>query len=103
MSQVINHTRGPWIVQQSHRKVPVIVGGLSGNTGLIASTGMTTKPHAEKLANAYLISAAPDLLEACRAAERGCACSIMERNSGHRTDCYVPELQQAIAKSEGRP
>ena len=54
----------------------------------------------EACANARLIAAAPDLLEAAKGAQ--CSCSIAERESGHLTDCWMPALEAAIAKAEGK-
>jgi hypothetical protein len=49
-------------------------------------------------ANAILYAAAPDLLEAAKRAQ--CQCSILERDSGHLVDCWMPDLSEAIAKAE---
>lgn len=40
-----------------------------------------------------------DLLAAAQDAQ--CACSIKERDSGHLAGCWMPALQEAIAKAEG--
>lgn len=49
--------------------------------------------------DAYLIAAAPDLLEA--ASQADCACSVRERASGHLVECWMPALKDAIAKALG--
>jgi hypothetical protein len=52
--------------------------------------------------DARLIAAAPELYEACQLAVTMCRCSLPERNSGHRIGCYVPTIEAALAKAEGR-
>lgn len=39
-------------------------------------------------------------LEAIRAAAKNaqCDCTLAERDSGHKTDCWMPEFREAIAK-----
>jgi hypothetical protein len=39
------------------------------------------------------------LREALAAARQGCSCSLRERESGHRTDCFVPELDAALSNA----
>lgn len=41
------------------------------------------------------------LVKGIELAIENCSCSINERISGHRTDCYVPELEEVL-KSTGR-
>lgn len=56
---------------------------------------------AEVQANAQLIAAAPELYAALDEAVQGCGCSLRERESGHRVDCYVPLALDAMAKARG--
>lgn len=49
--------------------------------------------------NAMLLVAAPDLLAACETAQ--CECSVEERESGHLVGCWMPAMQDAIAKAKG--
>lgn len=83
------HTPGPWWVDV-HKNV-------------MAAGGMVAFPCIsagfDQAANARLIAAAPELLEAAEQAE--CACSVRERNSGHRIGCWMPSLRAAIAKATG--
>lgn len=59
--------------------------------------------HAPKIYRAAIrASAHDDLLEACKLAIQYCACSIADRDSGHRIGCFVPDVTAAIAKAEGR-
>jgi hypothetical protein len=51
-------------------------------------------------ANSRLLAAAPDLYRALKEAIQSCPCSLKERDSGHRVDCFVPGALAAIAKVE---
>lgn len=54
-----------------------------------------------KLVKCPLCEAAPDLLEACKQLVKHCGCTIRERESGHRIDCFVTaELTAIIARTE---
>jgi hypothetical protein len=57
----------------------------------------------ENRKRAALIIAAPDLLAALRDAVKGCACTIRERESGHRVECFAPAALDAITKAENLP
>lgn len=63
------HTEGPWAIIDPHAAEPRIGGWLRPNEfGLVATVANETDGAAERQANARLIAAAPDLLEACEAA-----------------------------------
>lgn len=57
--------------------------------------------YAEGEANATLYAAAPDLYAALLNAVESCPCTLRERESGHRIDCYAPAAQEALAKARG--
>ena len=94
------HTPGPWIA--------AIEPGIStvGNKCKVFSAKsaffaiIDGGEYSEGCANARLIAAAPELLEALQQVD--CKCSIAERDSGHLTDCYMPVVLSAMAKAEGR-
>ena len=75
-----NHTPGPWAISQSHgfrTGAPVNAYTINGACGTVATT---PNPNvADNAANARLIAAAPDLLDALRRvlrhipADAGCA------------------------------
>lgn len=50
-------------------------------------------------ANARAIAALPDLLNAARDAQ--CSCNPAQRESGHLVECWMPRLDEAIAKATG--
>jgi len=87
-----NHTKGPWSVDSELDPINVpYIFGISGITGEpYCVCEVRLGPRAES--DARLISAAPDLLEACKAlqmeaAARGCGLRIAD---------------EAIEKAEGR-
>lgn len=81
------HTPGPWVVGQSHNVFKVRKVGKNSYWDPI----ITVMSCPEKEANASLASAAPDLLEVCKAA--------LLRNDV--ADCELGEqFWQAIAKAE---
>jgi hypothetical protein len=93
----MEHTKGPWIVSSS-----TIV---CDESARIISQGVCFDglgvPIGEAMANALLISAAPDLLEACKRAE--VELGFMEGMTKQKASQDVfNSLQAAIAKAEGR-
>jgi hypothetical protein len=74
--------------------------GVADGTAPVADVIVGWHSKATDKANARLIAAAPDLLEAAKDAQ--CSCSIAERESGHLTGCWMPALEAAIAKAEGK-
>lgn len=85
------HTPGPWILENDCIRTYAE----SVNDELYLD--LPKNP-----ADARLIAAAPEMLEALKALATNCSCTIRERDSGHRADCAVPQANQAIAKAEGR-
>lgn len=67
---------------------------------VIEDDGGYEAPEMERKANGNLIAAAPELYEACRTASERCGCSVSERDSGHRSECYMPQIEAALAKAE---
>jgi hypothetical protein len=62
---------------------------------------VSTRDGATEVANGNMIAAAPELCEALKSALQCCPCSLRERDSGHRVDCYAPAALSALAKAEG--
>ena len=112
-TQYAQHTPGPWVADGpvvEHFDAPMkpdiafcaqgIIGNLPPNDSL------------EAAANARLIAAAPDLLDACKDAlialdvrrlghMEFCGSCEREISHGHRSGGPVPTLQEAVAKAEG--
>jgi hypothetical protein len=91
------HTPKPWIaVLNPNGLGPHLVNALEAPATVAEVSGMGTDGEA----NAHLIAAAPDLLEAAQQAQ--CGCSIAGRDSGHLVGCWMLALSEAIAKAEGK-
>ena len=99
-------TPGPWGIRRAGRGPDRDVGITAPNcVGVIAECfeefrAKGDRRPGEAEANARLMVAARDLFEAAKDAQ--CSCSIAERESGHLTDCWMPALEAAIAKAEGK-
>ena len=112
------HTPGPWLIEEddpnaSSREIQEANEARS----CIAGVSKWTRGGAERIAaaeaNARLIAAAPDLLEALRGVEWGCevdaaeggfiagcpSCGAERRTGEHHQDC---QLNAALTKAEGR-
>jgi hypothetical protein len=92
------HTPGPWTIRVdplTHEPEPIVV----AENGLLCSIAAPTL-KGDRLADANLISAAPDLLEACRY-----ALMTIETRLKHRKDLFTDDeinvLRKAIRKAEG--
>ncbi len=113
------HTPGPWTLihnprendlpDNAARRFHIYAKSPSGHTAGIADTaayewaGVSTIQHE---ANARLIVASPDLLEACKEADdfiaaQHCQVSTGECDSSDAAD-VLRKLEAAIAKAEGR-
>lgn len=97
----MSHTPGPWKVMDIVRAFPGIEAERSsivvfGDEG--EDSGVRGKTRDERMANARLISAAPDLLEACKQ-----ALDSITDASGLWTNPHLGKLlTAAIAKAEGQ-
>lgn len=47
-----------------------------------------------------LFSENRELQEALKHSMSNCACSVRERNSGHRLDCYTPQAEALLSRLE---
>lgn len=103
------HTPGPWRISDNNCEVrPEAIHAESH--GAILATTWAIVPEAERVANASLIAASPDLLQACKAfvasdnADRqdGYDCELCgNHRTGHADDCPYTEARAAIAPAEG--
>lgn len=107
-----NHTKGPWRVADNPRSAgyPIVAPQRkrSGGTNRICSVlpaGWSPEAYAEAKANAYLIAAAPELLEALRLFDAYMA--IPATRGGHASprwqarEAFLAAKDAAIAKAEG--
>jgi hypothetical protein len=100
----MTHTPGPWKVKSRDATSHRVIGG----GGTIATIITTSKhPPEVKLANARLIAAAPQLLEALQALEWldiqrytavFCPRCFQTKKEGHVSDC---QTKQALAAAKG--
>lgn len=103
------HTPGPWginntiMVSASPVILPSsVVAHRYGSTDTICKFSfMTRKPHDEERANARLIAAAPDLLDALRLLLDGLETYAPEFMHGLPKADYIRAARAAIAKAEG--
>lgn len=103
--QVVAHTPGPWKIVDDELLGPDDQGIASLHIYThedfpCAEDEQEEEVNAESAANARLIIAAPELLAACHDAD--CACTVRDRNSGHLVGCWMPAMQEAIAKATGK-
>lgn len=92
------HTPGPWRDGQAGNLRVYGPDGMGEHSGLIAEVFKSR-------ANARLIAAAPDLLEALRGARQTILELVNARYSEAEgsDDDWMAEIDAAIAKAEGRP
>ena len=105
MKTKVNHTPGPWGVPDigtGSGNVLVSKGKMADWKGMIASVdaGNYRSSQEEGLANAFLISAAPELLEAAKGALSFMG-TIPEIEGGSAPDSIRGKLRSAIEKAEG--
>ncbi len=102
----MRHTPTPWRVERhysGHRTVAQMrscdrVVCINATTDAEPVGYDATDANAEFIVRAC--NSHEELLEAAKQAQ--CGCSIAERESGHRVECWMPALLDAIAKAEGR-
>lgn len=94
------HTPGPWIARDGDSRGNAWTIGVPSpasfnvKSPVVASIfGSSGRPIEEKIANAYLIAAAPDLLEACK--------FVVNNTPVHMVKGYN-KLCAAITKAEGK-
>lgn len=102
----LSHTPAPWKIDgqfDAEAAIGIYAGDMDGDFTPICELEPSTEDWTpEEIANAHLIKAAPELLDALKAAVQGCPCSLAEPVSGHRIECFAIQALEAIAKAEGR-
>jgi hypothetical protein len=106
------HTPGPWTINSGDSlAIQARMPGFSITKDIAIVCNPVTTLKAEKLANARLISAAPDLLEACESittmlncvSEKGA--EAPRKKGDWECDCYMCEtarlLNNAVKKAKG--
>ena len=104
-----NHTQGPWYYATDGGTVALIVES-DGTTVAQLSTGLNTTAHSHLDANARLIAAAPDLLEALRpfaniGEYRELRSAMAKCLRRHEQDGFLVALEKAraaVKKADGR-
>ena len=98
----MKHTEGPWAID--HELPPNTRSIVARTTGYIGISANTNGPHNENEdpANARLIAAAPEMLEACKEARsilRYLKHNPMGYNWNKSDDNALMSVEQAIAKA----
>lgn len=107
-AQETQHTPGPWAIGQEYGNQRDEIESALGNCVAVvwtrrgpelATARCCYKPDPELMANAHLISAAPELLEACED-----AAAIMEDMLSEFSGCseVIAKVKAAIAKATGK-
>ena len=102
----MKHTKGPWKVIESKLVEKLSIIEIDGDLIFAELSSGDSVPTEEHKANARLIAAAPDLLEACKAAKTHYAmiCEVLCANNPPPGGLPILEqLKQAIAKAEVAP
>lgn len=97
------HTPGPWSVIQGFRGI--VISGFAYEVAHCDDTRDNSPPETEIAANARLIAAAPDMLDALRMAEKefsGWSWTGNARNKGPYDD-RLAHIRAAIAKATKEP
>ena len=89
-----DHTPGPWTAKWSKYQdgMFIVQAGMPSNRVMARFDGDGDGPDEREIADAKLISAAPDLLEAIK----------LLLSSSHDYQTGIAEAEAAIAKAEGR-
>lgn len=100
MTDTVKHTPGPWFAKWSRYREGVffVQAGMPSNRILARFDGDGDGPDAQSIADARLIAAAPDMLEALKAA----FVFTEEVKMNDRQLEAFKLMEAAIAKAEGR-
>jgi hypothetical protein len=91
----MSYTKGEWKIRRTENYITVVHD--ISHTEVEPVCHLFDNPNAQ--ANAHLISAAPELLEACKKAYESLLLSAKEGTPQYK---LLDELQQAINKAEGK-
>jgi len=100
MTDSATHTAGPWIIEDTNSaKQSLIVKSVHvGSNGSTVCIGQIAGP--DRILNARLIAAAPELLEALKRLTIDCKIARLDKQAGF--DCWISMADEAISKAEGR-
>lgn len=90
------HTPGPWLVQMEWQGEPVVA--LVANPGRSVYVVSEDGPPRNGEANARLIAAAPELLEALKALQK---VGVLNPTNSPRVNQAISDMVAAIKKAEG--
>lgn len=101
----MSYTPGPWVVgRRLHEEMFASIMGADGH--LIVNLGDGGNGIERQTANGYLIAAAPDLLEALKAALEAGTLLRSQCTTGTDVadvlDSFIPAARAATAKAEGK-
>lgn len=99
MSNTTKHTKGPWHLVTSSYSNPRIVAEYDYSIAIADMPFWKIEHWEERLANARLIAAAPELLEACKSVRKAYQDMFDVMPVAFQT--YDDILEQAIAKASG--
>lgn len=92
------HTPGPWVWDDNLEDLrPLWEMGMSQGFGYIDWLDQSSKE-----ANARLIAAAPDMLKALKTARHRIECLYVSGDADGPVDAWTVEIDEAIARAEGR-
>lgn len=94
-----SHTKGPWKVVKEDGRVHVGTPDSSFSNGwkiLASCCPLNISGPGEQIPNAYLIAAAPEMLEALEIAVR-----FFIENGGEQSYSFLPQLKKAVIKAKG--
>jgi len=95
---VTDHTPGPWVARRNTREESLLI---LGPTTEIAMVSTDDPPTEEEMANAFLLAAAPDMLQELKRAEVVLA-NLAEVYDTPMARENLEAIRAAIAKAEGR-
>jgi hypothetical protein len=100
----MTHTKGPWEINSGIRP-PRIYATAAPETTITDMPRWHMEHWDERLANARLIAASPDLLKALENARRAMIVSVTGISGGitiHDTEQWIKHADAAIAKARGQ-